>query len=272
MAAAITGGIAAASTDRIAASDIVISSRSIVSAQRLANEVGARAVTSNIELVTTCDVIILAVKPHAITAVLDEVRHLVDPARHVVVSLAAGTPLMTLNTHLPQHTPVIRVMPNVNASVGQSMTGVCPNGAVSDSMLDTVMSMMGCVGRCLGIDETQFPVFSAIAGCSPAWLMTAIDGLALAAVKHGMPKSQAVEVVAQAMLGSAAQVLATDSTHTSPRTLADRVCSPGGTTIAGLLAADHAGAFTGLVAAVDAAIARDRAIASQHTTSSQPAN
>ena len=147
-------------------------------------------------------------------------------------------------------------MPNVAATVGQSMTALTATRA-TDAQVAAVRSLMDSVGRTILIDEDYFPVFQALASCSPAWYFQIVDSFARAGLKYGLSKDSAVEIAAQAMAGAAALLLAEREAGTIPAQLIDRVTSPGGTTIAGLLAAEEGGLSTALVGAVDASIHAD---------------
>lgn len=254
MASAIVRG--AVESGYLAGNDILISDRYESAAQTLTREVGAHVAASNTALVENSDVIVLAVKPAHIGDVLTEIADGLT-AKKLIISIAAGISLEMIEDYLGQ-VPLVRVMPNMNASIGESMTGICSNNEATRDHVSTARELMNSVGRTLVIDEADFPVFSALAGCSPAWMYEIIDSLARAGVKYGIPKAQAVAIVAQAMVGSAQLVLTSAAEDdTIPAELIDRVCSPGGTTVAGLLAAQEAGLNTALVKAVDAAVARD---------------
>lgn len=256
MASAIVKG-AVESTD-FQPRDLVIADRDTEVAERLARDVGASTATSNTELVKASDVVVLAVKPAHLPYVLGEIASDVAEHQPLLISIAAGIAIADIQAVVGRSVPIIRVMPNMNASIGESMTGVCASATASQEHLEIARRLMNSVGRTLIITEGDFPVFSALAGCSPAWMYEIIDSLARAGVKYGLPKSQAVAIVAQAMMGSAQLVLQSAAhADTTPGELIDRVCSPAGTTIAGLLAAQEAGLPTALVKAVDAAVARD---------------
>ncbi|NCD17911.1 MAG: pyrroline-5-carboxylate reductase, partial [Actinobacteria bacterium] len=119
------------------------------------------------------------------------------------------------------------------------------------------------VGQAIELPEKHFSLFTALAGSGPAFTFSFIEALASAAVNHGLPKPLAVRVAAQTVLGSAGLVLDRAESGGTPATLRDMVSSPGGTTIAGLLAADDAGLSPAVVRAVDAAVARDRELGAQ---------
>ena len=125
---------------------------------------------------------------------------------------------------------------------------------------------MGRVGRTMVLDEKDFSAFTALAGSSPAFIFTFIEALARGGVDAGLPKARAVEIVTQALLGSASMVRreaerrAEDGTGRTLADLLDTACSPGGTTVAGLIAMEGAGFSPAVIEAVRAAIARDRAL------------
>ncbi|MDC4232814.1 pyrroline-5-carboxylate reductase [Actinomyces sp. B33] len=258
MAAAIARGAVSAG---LAASDLTFTSLSGDSAQRLADELGARTARSNGSLAHQVDMLVLAVKPGVQPAVIEQVSHIVrDRPEMFVVSLAAGRTLDAISDDFGARVPLVRVMPNVNAQIGQSMSAICAAGA-SEEQIEAVASLMASVGSVARIAERDFPAFQAIAGCSPAWVFQIIEALARAGVKHGLTKAAATQFAAQSVLGSAGLVLAASRDGEIPSRLIDQVCSPGGTTIAGLLAAEDAGLSSALVAAVDAAVARDADLA-----------
>lgn len=262
MAGALIRGLVA--SGKIPPSNVLVTDRSATRAPALAQELELTYLPDSNQVARQADLLVMAVKPAQMAAVLTQISsHLQPPV--TVVSLAAGLPLAAMRQaladgvedDLPQEVKVIRAMPNVNALVGESMTALSSDG-VSEADLVPVRGVFDCAGETTVIEESQFAAFSALAGCSPAWLYTVVDSLARAGVKHGLAKPVATQMVAQAMLGSAKLVLQqADEGGASPQDLVDRVTSPGGTTIAGLLAAQEAGLVTSLVRAVDAAVERD---------------
>ena len=249
MAQAIARGAVASGVDP---ATLVFSNRTAAKACDLADELGATAASSNASLARQADIVLLDQR-----AVIKEISPIVVGRTDVcVVSLAAGRTLDQITTDFGAGIPLVRVMPNVAATVGQSMTALTAARA-TDAQVAAVRSLMDSVGRTILIDEDYFPVFQALASCSPAWYFQIVDSFARAGLKHGLPKDSAVEIAAQAMAGSAALLLAEREAGTIPAQLIDRVTSPGGTTIAGLLAAEEGGLSTALVGAVDASIHAD---------------
>lgn len=236
-------------------SDIVFSEAHDERARALAAQTGARHAT-NIEVVQEASVVILAVKPNVMGGVLDEIADAAKERGTVLVSIAAGTTLETLAAHLAPNQPIVRVMPNVAAQIGQSMSALCPNEYVDADSLDAVRAIFEAVGKVEILAEKDFAAFAAIAGCSPAFTFEYIDALARGAVANGIPKAQAVRIAAQAVLGSAALVLERAPEHT-PATLADLVQSPGGTTVVGVVALEEAGFGRATVKAVQASVDKD---------------
>lgn len=253
MGGAILTGVLGAG---IASPEDIIFTRTNPDAGRAqAEQTGARFVTSSEEVYSALregDTLIVAVKPRAMAGVLSTLGPHRGP---VIVSVAAGISLATLAQHAPQGAPIVRVMPNVNSQIGAGMSGLCPNDVVTADQLTTVQAIFAAVGRTALIAEKDFPAFSAIAGCSPAWTCTYIDALARGALAAGMTIGEARTIAAQAVLGSAQLLL--DASF-SPSDLRDQVTSPGGTTVAGLIALEDGGFSPAVVGAVKAAIERDR--------------
>lgn len=227
----------------------------------LAEATGARMAASNDEVVATSDFVILAVKPQVLPAVLTDLASTLSESRPIVISIAAGITLDRLAGLLPDSLPVIRVMPNVNAMVGAGMAAVAGNAVATHDHLSTVVDLMESVGDAVVIPEKDFSAYTALAGSSPSWVFTFIEGLTKAGVKHGLTRPLAARIAAQAVVGSA-QLAIARADELSATALSDMVCSPGGTTIAGLLAAEEAGFTTSIVAAVDATVRRDKELGS----------
>ena len=263
MAGAIVRGAIAAGTDP--ASLLLTSAHD--SAARLAEKTGARHEPDAEALAAACDVVVLAVKPRVIPAVAARIFDAVAAARPLIVSIAAGIDLARLESLLPEGARVVRAMPNMAAGVGQSMTALAAGAAAGESDLAAARALMDAVGRTMVIAEEDFPTFVGLAGSSPAFVFTFIDALARAGVLGGIPKAQAVEIAAQAVLGSAravqveAAARADGGAGRTPADLVDAVCSPGGTTVAGLVAMERAGFSNAVIEAVRAVVAADRELA-----------
>lgn len=259
MAGAIVEGLAASGQ---APHTQVVSAHG--SAAALARRTGARLAPSSLELARSSEVVVLAVKPQVVPTVLAELGQVLADSKPLVVSLAAGLTTARLEQMLPPGARVVRAMPNMAAGVRQSLTALCAGSAASAEDLEVGTAMMSVVGRTMVLPEHLFPAFTALAGSSPAFVLTFIEALARGGVEAGIPKAQAVEIATHALLGTALTVqaeaarAATGGQGRSPAALVDAVCSPGGTTVAGLVALERAGFSPAVVAAVEATIARDR--------------
>ena len=185
-------------------------------------------------------------------------------SKPLVVSIAAGLTLERLESLLPAGTRVVRTMPNMAAAVGESMTALAPGRNASAHDLETVRTLMESIGRTVILEEKDFSAFIGLAGSSPALVCAFVDALARAGVMGGIPKALAVQIVAQAVLGTArtvqteAQRTAEGGHGRTPADLIDAVCSPGGTSVAGMVALERAGFSDAVVRAFEAIVERDR--------------
>jgi pyrroline-5-carboxylate reductase len=213
---------------------------------------GAKAAASAALLAKDVDVIILAVKPQQMAAVLSELRPAIKP-HHLLISIAAGVRIATLSKGLGENVRIVRVMPNTPCLVGQSASGYClgPAATAADGVL--VGQLLGAVGRAFAVDEKLLDAVTGLSGSGPAFVYTVIEALSDGGVRMGLPRDVALSLAAQTVLGSAEMVLQTGE---HPAVLKDRVTSPGGTTIAGLQALETGGLRAALMAAVEAATRR----------------
>lgn len=230
MASAIIKGMTIG-TNSCDGADILVTSRTVTSAEELAAACGARAVRTAAEVAAAADVLVLAVKPHVLAEVVPALRAEIAAKQPLVVSIAAGKTLDYLASLLPEGTPIVRVMPNINAKIGASTSGLCANALVTAEQRALVRGMFETIGTVAEIDEAQFSIFSVIGGASVAFAYLYMDALARAALRAGMPKRQALQITAETVQGSARMLLEGSE---APWALIDQVCSPGGTTIEGV--------------------------------------
>lgn len=250
MATALAKGWSAAGLLDLArslASDPYVGAR-----EKFHSSTGVRSVASNAEVVQAADVLILAVKPQTMNAVLDEVRANLTN-KHLVVSIAAGITLKHLAENLGTDTRLIRVMPNTPCLVGASAAGFAAGPAATAADADLVATLFNAVGKAFALPEHLLDAVTGLSGSGPAFVYVMIEALADGGVRVGLPRDVALALAAQTVLGSAKMVLETGS---HPAALKDAVASPGGTTIAGLHALERAGLRAGLMDAVEAAAKR----------------
>lgn len=201
---------------------------------------GISATASNKEVADSCDIIILAVKPQNMEAVLDEIASDVTDKK-VVVSIAAGITLSYLASKLKTEL-IIRVMPNTPALVQEGMSVMSLCGCFYGKELDMVKSILMSVGKVLVLPEEQMNAVTALSGSGPAFVALFTDAMTDAGVKLGLNRSDAVELAVQTLLGTAKLL----DTGMSAENLRKMVTSPGGTTAAGLKVFEEKG-FMGVV-------------------------
>ena len=226
MATAIINGIL--NNKLLGSNDIYIYDKYQGAIDRLVSELGVIGCENQHDVAEKCDVLFLAVKPNVIGSVISEIK----TNSPLVISIAAGKTIEYLESFANVDLRLVRVMPNINAKVGEAISAYCYNENVLESDIDKVESILSCFGKCLYIDESQFPIFGVLGGCAPAYAYMFIDSLAQAGVDNGMTKDEALKIAAQTVYGSAKMILETDI---EPWKLADNVCSPGGTTIEGVI-------------------------------------
>ena len=226
MAAAIIGGVCRKGyiePDRIAAYD-----PDTKKTEALQKEWGIRVFNDIESLAFQCDWIVLAVKPNIIPKVLDELKDVIDRKRTVLVSIAAGVSLESLSAGAGGDVPIVRVMPNTPAMVGEGMSVLCGNTLARGDTLDTALSLFRTVGAAIVMEEKHMDAVTAVSGSGPAYVCLFIEALADGGVREGLPRDVAYTLACQTVLGTARLVMDTD---THPGIWKDRVCSPGGTTI-----------------------------------------
>jgi len=193
-------------------------------------ETGARMVTGNTKVAELASVLFLAVKPDQTAAVLEEIRASFTP-RHLLISIAAGVPIMRLESALPPRARVVRVMPNTPALVGTSATGFALGKAATRADGELVQRLFSAVGVAFPLKESLLDAVTGLSGSGPAYVYLFIESLSDGGVAAGLPRDVATQLAAQTVLGSARMVLETGQ---HPGALKDMVTSPGGTTIEGL--------------------------------------
>jgi pyrroline-5-carboxylate reductase len=213
---------------------------------------GLHCVEANAEVVRAAQVLVLAVKPQTMAAVLAEVRPSLTP-QHLVVSIAAGVTLKQLADGLGDGTRLVRVMPNTPCLLGESASGyaVGPTATAADGEL--VGQLLRAVGKAFALPEHLLDAVTGLSGSGPAFVYVMIEALADGGVRVGLPRDVALTLAAQTVLGSARMVLETGQ---HPGQLKDAVASPGGTTMAGLHALERGGVRAALMDAVEAATRR----------------
>src|SRR5919204_771227 len=221
-------------------------------AAQLARDLGVQAAASNLEAIVGADVILVSVKPQDVPGLLDEVGADVR-GNQLVVSIAAGVKIATLERHLPHHPPVIRVMPNTPALVQAGMAVLAPSKRVEPEHEALALKLFGALGRAIVLPERHLDAVTALSGSGPAFLAVVAEALSDAGVRVGLPRDVAHLLAAQTMLGTG-RMLADTGLH--PALLKEAVTSPGGTSIAGVHAMERGGIRALLMDAIVAATER----------------
>lgn len=252
MATALAQGLISAefvSEERVVATDVIPAAM-----DSFARQTGARVVASTSAVISSSDVIFLAVKPQQMTQVLNGLSSLLED-RHLIVSIAAGLPLSVYESALGSGRRIIRVMPNTPCLVGACAAGFSTGGAATTEDADLVEAMLTTVGLAVQVDEKLLDSVTGLSGSGPAYVYQIIEALSDGGVRTGLPRDVATKLAAQTLLGAARMVLETGQ---HPGELKDAVTSPGGTTIAGLHALESGGLRGTLMNAVLAATERSK--------------
>lgn len=190
--------------------------------------------TEAAEAARRSDLVLLCVKPKELAGLLAGL-HASGALDHrpLVVSIAAGVGLATLEAAVPEGTPVIRAMPNTPCAVRQGMTVLAPGKAATEAHLAQARRCFEPLGRVLELEEHHMDAVTGLSASGPAFIFVILEALAEGGVQCGLPRAVALELAAQMTLGAATMVLQTGQ---HPAALKDQVTTPAGCTIAGLLA------------------------------------
>lgn len=219
---------------------IVLADRDAVKVQALAENCNCVA-ADNATVAGESRFIFLGVKPQVLPSLLEELAPLLAMRadRFVLVTMAAGIFMNAIATGLGGEYPIIRIMPNTPVAIGEGMVLYAMNDQVTDEEEQDFLRLMSAAGCFDKLDEKLIDAGSAVSGCGPAFAYLFMEALADGGVECGLPRDKAMRYAAQTVLGAAELVLCTGK---HPGELKDAVCSPGGTTIAGVHALEE-GAF-----------------------------
>lgn len=221
--------------------DIAVSDRS-GKAAALAAELGI-AYWDNGAIAAGCDRIFLAVKPHMMQEVLSPLRPVLAERKPLLITMAAGLTMETIERFAGVRLPVIRIMPNTPTAIGKGVIPYCCNDLVTEEMRCSWQADMEACGLLDALEERLMDAASALSGSGPAYLYLMLEALADGAVACGLPRAKAMEYAAMTMVGAGEMYL---QTGCHPGELKDAVCSPGGSTIAGVRMLERNG-FRGAV-------------------------
>lgn len=256
------GALAAAACKGAGPGQLLLANRTREKAEALAKSLGCAVAADNAEAARRATYICLGVKPQGMAAMLAGIAPVLAERakindRFVLVSMAAGLSCAAIARMAGGDYPVLRIMPNTPAAVGAGMILAARNPLVTDEELARFTEALAPAGRFDLLSEALLDAGSAVAGCGPAFACLFLEALADGGVACGLPRAKAAEYAAQTLLGTAQLAL---QTGRHPAALKDAVCSPGGSTIRGVQALEEGAFRASVMAAVDAAFAKTRAL------------
>ena len=220
--------------------EIVITDRS-GKAKALAQELGI--IYGEARDVADCGVVFLAVKPQMMRQAIEPIREILRMKKPLLITMAAGLTMATIEEMVGERLPVIRIMPNTPAAIGMGMTLYSVNDLVTNAQLEDFLDKMSPSGRLDCVAESLIDAAGVVSGCGPAYIYVFAEALADGAVACGVPRDKALQYAAATLMGAGKMLL---DTGLHPGVLKDNVCSPGGSTIAGINALEQNG-FRGIV-------------------------
>lgn len=235
-------------SEKINKDDIIFTDINKERCKEISEKTGVRYVENNKKLAEEADYILLAVKPQFLAGVMNDIKDVSDDKK-IILSIVAGVSSDRLKDGILKGR-IVRSMPNTPAMVGEGMTGIAyDENEFSQEEIEMIHTIYGSFGKYRKVPENLIDIVTCASGSSPAYVYMFIEAMADSVVKHGMPRDAAYEFVAQTVLGSAKMVL---ESKEHPGALKDKVCSPGGTTIAGVAALEEYGFRNSIIKATDA--------------------
>lgn len=246
--------LAKAVAKEVANTDLLLVNRSPQKVEEFSSQYGGTA--SNLEQVfQEAEVIFLGVKPYQLSPLLEEYQVILGQRSNLLlVSMAAGLELEQMASVVKnERLGLIRIMPNTPVAIGQGVISLSRSQAVTDQQLAQVKQLLAGAGALYEIEEKLMDPATAISGCGPAFVYQMIEAMADAGVALGLSREQALQMAGQTFKGAASMVLETGQ---HPGSLKDAVCSPGGSTIAGVNRLEQVGLRGDIIAGVEAAYKR----------------
>jgi pyrroline-5-carboxylate reductase len=239
------------------ASEIVITNRGAERVAELHERYGVEATADNAAAIAGAGIVVVAVKPQDIDALLAQIgAHLTT--EQTVVSVAAAIPTAYIEERIADGVPVVRAMPNAPATVHEGMAGICAGSHAGDDQLALAEELLSHLGRVVRVPETWMDAITAVSGSGPAYFALLAEAMIEAGILLGLSREISTTLVVQTMFGTAKQ-LRDQGMH--PVELRESVTSPGGTTIAAIRELEQAGVRAAFLNAIQAAMDRARELA-----------
>jgi len=245
--------------------NIRVTTKSVDSAKELADKFGVTAFATEYQpnanslAVEGADIVLVAVKPAYVVEVLEEVRSVIFKDA-LVVSVAAGIEIQTMENHLPDSVSVIRAMPNTPALIQEGLTGISIGSRVTQEQLELSVTLFEAVGKTMVIPESQIDALSTISGSGPAYVFYFIEEFIKTAVSHGFSSEEAYLLVSQTFLGASELLVQSQG---DPAELRRQVTSPNGTTMKAIAVLQEGNLNDLFFKATSAALARAKEIAQE---------
>ena len=237
--------------------EIVVTGRREERVAELRERYQVTATTSNTEAVSSAALVVIAVKPQDIDALLGEIGGVVG-ADQTVLSVAAAIPTAAIEARLGSDVPVVRAMPNAPATVHEGMAGICAGAHASDEHLALAEEVLSHVGAVARVPERYMDAVTAVSGSGPAYFALLAEAMIEAGILLGLGRETSTKLVVQTMFGTA-KLLRDEQMH--PVELREAVTSPGGTTIRAIRELEQAGVRAAFLNAIQAAMERSRELA-----------
>lgn len=239
-------------------SELAASCRREERERELTERYGVQATCSNAEAVAGAALVVIAVKPQDIEALLGEIGGMLAPEQ-TVLSVAAAIPTAAIERRIAASVPVVRAMPNTPSVVHEGIAGICAGAHANDEHLSLAEEVLSHLGAVVRVQEPYMDAVTAVSGSGPAYFALLAEAMIEAGILLGLSREISTQLVVQTMLGTAKQLR---DLRMHPVELREMVTSPGGTTISAIRELERAGVRAAFLNAIQAAMDRSRELAS----------
>ena len=260
MGQALLGGLLASGWRK--ADDVVVTGRRTERLEELSASYGVHTSTDNAAAVAGAEIIVVAVKPHDLEALLSEISSQVTPDQ-TLLSFVAAISTAFIESRLEYEVPVVRAMPNTPSVVHEGMAGISAGRFAEDKNMDLARDVLTHVGRVVTVEEEYLDAVTAISGSGPAYFALLAEAMIEAGILLGLSREISTDLVVQTMLGSAKMLR---DEHMHPVELREMVTSPGGTTTRAIRVLEQSGVRAAFLNAIQAAMERSQELAKGEST------
>ena len=240
--------------------DVVVTARRPERLEELRSRYAVEATAANAEAVRGADVVVIAVKPQDIDALLADIGQVLSP-RQTVLSIAAAIPTAVIERLIADGVPVVRAMPNAPSTVHEGIAGICAGVHAQREHLERAAEVLRAVGAVVEVAEPYMDAVTAVSGSGPAYFALLAEAMIEAGILLGLSREVSTELVVQTMFGTA-KLLRDEKMH--PVELREAVTSPGGTTTRAIRELEQAGVRAAFLNAINSAMERSKELARGH--------